>query len=211
MIQPRLLRTIDRLLPGIEAIAPERVEKLFLLTTYIESKRAQNQPIRLVFLSTDNARRSLLAQAWAHVAAQFQGVPQVECFSGAMSPTAFSSPSAFSAPAAALERAGFLLKNLGGERPHYEVAALLESEPLLCFSKAFDHEQNPKSGFAAVMTCKDADATYPVSEDSERFSLPYPDLKVSDGTGQETLAYDALSDQIGTEMLAVFGSVDLGV
>jgi hypothetical protein len=58
------------------------------------------------------------------------------------------------------------------------------------------------------MTCSSADRGCPVVYGSAaRFSTPYVDPKVSDGTAEEDSTYDARLRQIGTEMLYVMGQV----
>ena len=58
------------------------------------------------------------------------------------------------------------------------------------------------SGFAAVMTCSHADKACPlVYGASARFSTPYVDPKVSDGTPEERDTYDERCAQIAREML----------
>jgi hypothetical protein len=75
-----------------------------------------------------------------------------------------------------------------------------------CFSKKYGHQANPQEGFGAVMTCSSADKGCPlVYGSSARFSVPYVDPKVSDGTPEEAATYDARLRQIGTEMLYVMG------
>lgn len=206
MFRPPLLKTIDDLLVGIENIAPERVEKLAALGAYIERRRAEGGLIQLEFVCTHNSRRSQLAQVWAKTAADYFGVSQVVCFSAGTEVTALN-PRA----AASLERAGFLVKNPGGNNPRYEISTHEEEEPVVCFSKLIDDPENPSTDFAAVMTCAEADAACPVVLGAERISLPYLDPKVADDTPREAAVYDERSAQIATEMLAVFGAVELGV
>jgi hypothetical protein len=56
------------------------------------------------------------------------------------------------------------------------------------------------------MTCSSADKGCPLVYGSDaRFSVPYVDPKVSDGTPEEAATYDARLRQIGTEMLYVMG------
>ena len=88
------------------------------------------------------------------------------------------------------------------------VSAMPSAQPMPCFSKTYGDDANPREGFAAVMTCSSADRGCPVVYGAAgRFTIPYIDPKVSDGTPKEAATYDARLRQIGTEMLYVMGQV----
>jgi arsenate reductase len=109
---------------------------------------------------------------------------------------------------AALERAGFKIKNPGGANPKYQVRIDDDSDPMICFSKTFDDPANPDKDFAAIMTCSDADENCPFVPGAEfRKPITYRDPKESDGTAQEAEIYDKRCKQIGTEMLYMMNSV----
>ena len=77
-----------------------------------------------------------------------------------------------------------------------------------CFSKTYDQAPNPTEGFAAVMTCSDADQACPVVLGAaERFSIAYDDPKDFDGSDQESAAYDERCRQIAREMLYLFSII----
>jgi len=136
-------------------------------------------------------------------AAAYFGVDGVRTFSGGTEATAFN-PRAV----AAIERAGFVVESSGGNNPHYHVT-FADSGPVLeCFSKTYDHPCNPREGFAAVMTCSDADEACPVVFGAAmRSPIHYEDPKAADGTPEETSVYDARCLQIATEMLYLFSRV----
>jgi arsenate reductase len=103
---------------------------------------------------------------------------------------------------AALQRTGFKIDSPGGENPHYQVAFAETQSLLVCYSKTFDDVVNPKSGFAAIMTCSDADENCPfIPGAAFRLPLTYDDPKVADGTPEETARYDERVRQIGREIL----------
>jgi len=107
-----------------------------------------------------------------------------------------------------MERAGFLVRNPRGENPRYRVTFSNDVPALECFSKTYDDPSNPSRGFAAIMTCSDADEACPVVPGAAlRARLPYEDPKVSDGTPEEALQYDARCLQIATEMLYLFSTL----
>ena len=56
------------------------------------------------------------------------------------------------------------------------------------------------------MTCADADQNCPhLPSATNRFALRYTDPGYADGTAQEDAAYDMLVEEVGREMLYVFG------
>jgi hypothetical protein len=76
---------------------------------------------------------------------------------------------------------------------------------MTAFSKTWADPVNPREGFAAVMTCSQADEACPfVRGASVRVSLAYEDPKLADGTDEEAARYDARARQIAIEMLYLF-------
>ncbi|MDP5044790.1 MAG: protein-tyrosine-phosphatase, partial [Leeuwenhoekiella sp.] len=72
-----------------------------------------------------------------------------------------------------------------------------------------DDATNPQTGFAALMTCADADENCPFIPGAEkRLPLRYDDPKISDGTTQEEEVYAARSKQIATEMKYIFSTLN---
>ena len=77
-------------------------------------------------------------------------------------------------------------------------------QPIIGFSKTFDHPFNPKSNFGAIMTCSSADEDCPFVEGSDgRFALTFEDPKVYDNTPQQAEKYRERCIQIATELLYV--------
>ena len=109
---------------------------------------------------------------------------------------------------AAMERAGFVIGRADGSNPRYR-ATYADGGPVTeCFSKTHDDPANPTKGFAAIMTCSEADQACPAVPGAElRVSLPYDEPKKADGTPDEEAAYDARCLQIATEMLYLFSRV----
>ncbi|MEL7834154.1 protein-tyrosine-phosphatase [Fodinibius sp. Rm-B-1B1-1] len=190
---------IQNIESGTSEISEHRKGQLKQIADYIREK----DDAKLIFICTHNSRRSHLCQIWAATMAEHFGIENVETYSGGTEVTAFN-PRAV----AAIERAGFKVENPGGENPKYEVYFNGESEPIICFSKTFDDSYNPEKGFAAIMTCSDADENCPVVRGAERrFSIPYIDPKESDGTPQETNTYDERCRQIASEMYYMISQV----
>jgi arsenate reductase len=202
-MHPRLRAYIKGALPHTRAIAATRKASLEEVARFVATKRAEGKPAELVFICTHNSRRSQMAELWAAAAARHFAIDGVRTFSGGTEATAFD-PRAV----AAIERAGFLANDPGGENPRYHITFADDGPVLECFSKTYDDPFNPAQGFAVIMTCSDADQACPlVLGAALRTRLPYDDPKVADGTPEETSQYDDRCLQIATEMLYLFSRV----
>ncbi|MGI9158114.1 MAG: protein-tyrosine-phosphatase [Saprospiraceae bacterium] len=174
------------------------------LADYIWMQVASGGVARLTFICTHNSRRSHLAQLWAAAAAKYCVVGPVACFSGGTEVTACNPRTL-----AALTRAGVQAQAItAGDNPVYLLSYADGVNPLVAFSKLYDQAPNPKTAFAAVMTCSDAEENCPFIPGAEqRFPIAYEDPKAFDDTPGETAGYDACCRQIATEMLWVFQRV----
>ncbi len=200
----KLNEYVSELTQKFDTIPDERKQILQDVADYISEELSKNQSVKLNFICTHNSRRSHLSQIWTQTAAAFYGIDEVKTYSGGTEATAFN-PRAV----AAVERAGFNVKNPGGENPKYEVRFSDHSEPMICFSKKFDDPVNPDKNFAAILTCSDADENCPfVPGTSFRKAVTYRDPKESDGTDQEKEIYDERCKQIATEMLYMVSRVN---
>ena len=198
---PALQQTAVELEGTFDLIPASRKALLHELSRYIRAKREAGDPVKLVFICTHNSRRSHMGQLWAQAAAAYYGLGNVQCYSGGTEATAFN-PRAVKA----MEEIGFAITaSLQGENPRYEAQYTLEAAPALVWSKRFDDAANPSSGFAAVMTCSDADENCPLVPGVEqRLGITYEDPKHFDGTPQEAEKYLERARQIGREMLYAF-------
>jgi arsenate reductase len=187
----------------VDGIPDERKRLLDDVAAFVSSKRRASELAELTFICTHNSRRSQMGQVWAATAAAHHGIDGVRTYSGGTEATAFN-PRAV----AALQRAGFVIENPGGQNPHYLVRFAETGPTMECFSKTYDDPTNPDQGFAAIMTCSDADEACPVVFGAAlRVPLRYDDPKVADGTSEEAAAYDERCLQIATEMLYLFSRV----
>lgn len=194
---------LQQLGPELAGIAPERRERLAELAAFVRERGGAGQPAELTFICTHNSRRSHMAQLWAAAVAASLGLDHVRTYSGGTEATAFN-PRAV----AALRRAGFEIDAPDGDNPRYQVVFSENAPALTCFSKVYDHPDNPRAGFAAVMTCSDADEACPaVPGAALRVAVPWTDPKASDGSPAEAATYDARCRQIAVEMLALFSAV----
>ena len=177
----------------------KRIQQLEPLYLYIINKISKGDCAALNFICTHNSRRSHFGQIWLQMAAAYYKVDLVKAFSGGIEETAFNLRAV-----AALQRAGFALGGGVGVNPRYEVSNDLGKFHLVSFSKKYDHLENPRKEFCAVMTCSEADEACPVIFGAAlRVKLLYEDPKLADGTDYESTAYDERCFQIATEMFYV--------
>ncbi|MCD6019529.1 MAG: protein-tyrosine-phosphatase [Bacteroidetes bacterium] len=196
----------DSLTGEFHSIPARRKEILDKFTLYIRNKVQENKPIRLVYVCTHNSRRSHFGQVWAQAAASYYKVPNVHTYSGGTEATAFH-PNAIHA----LEKIGFQIKKTSEEKnPVYEVSYDLDEQPALCFSKTYDDKNNPQSGFAAIMTCSDAEENCPFIPGVElRIATTFDDPKEFDNTSQQDEKYSERCKQIALETFYVFSKINL--
>ena len=186
------------------SIAAERKQTLSPLVEYIQEKLDKNQSIRLNLICTHNSRRSHLSQVWAQTIASYFGINNVNCYSGGTEATAL-----FPMVASTLLNSGFEINMLSeGKNPVYGIKFSENEHPVICFSKKMDDDFNPKSDFAAIMTCSQADEGCPFVPGAEkRIPITYDDPKAFDGTPEQAEKYKERSLQIATEMFYVFSQI----
>ena len=187
-------------------ISAERRELLAPLMEFIQAKVDSGEEILLTFICTHNSRRSHLAQVWAQALTYYFRIPGLQSYSAGTEATAL-----FPKVAETLRNSGFEIEALSeGENPVYAIKFGDNAQPILGFSKTLDHSFNPASGFAAIMTCTQADEGCPFVPGAETgFSLPYEDPKAFDTTPQQTEKYEERSRQIATELCYVFSEITL--
>ena len=185
-------------------ITSERRNILQALIDFIQLKVDNKEDIRLNLICTHNSRRSHLSQIWAQTAAHYYGIKNVFCYSGGTEATAM-----FPKVAETLKNTGFKIQKLSEENnPVYAIKFAENQSPIIGFSKAYDDEFNPESGFAAIMTCSQADGGCPFIAGAEkRIPITYEDPKAFDNTPQQTEKYQERSLQIATEMFYVFSQI----
>ena len=188
----------------IENISEERKQVLQPLVDYIQSKIQNNETIRLNFICTHNSRRSHLSQIWAQTMAFHFNVNNIFCYSGGTEATAM-----FPKVGETLVNQGFQIQKLSEElNPVYAVKFDDNQHPIICFSKTYFNDFNPKTNFGAIMTCNNADEGCPMVFGAEaRFPIKYDDPKAFDGTEVMNEKYAERSLQIASEMHYVFSQI----
>lgn len=184
-----------------ERISEERKIILQPLIEFISSKISKNEEVRLNFICTHNSRRSHLSQIWAQSMAFYYHIENVFCYSGGTEATAM-----FPKVAETLTNQGFeILKLSETENPVYAVKFAENEHAVICFSKKYNDDFNPKTAFAAILTCDSADENCPIVYGAEaRIPIKYEDPKKSDGTPEMDETYFNRSLEIATEMKFVF-------
>jgi arsenate reductase len=203
MLFNKIEKTINSL--EIELVSQQRKETLQSLVDFIQFKANDNQEIRLNFICTHNSRRSHLAQVWAQTMAFHFKIKDVFCYSGGTEATAL-----FPMVAKTLENTGFNIDIVSeNKNPIYSIKYAENEHPIIGFSKKFDDNFNPKSEFAAILTCSQADKGCPFIAGAEkRIPITFEDPKAFDNTPQQAEKYQERSLQIATELRYVFSKIN---
>lgn len=200
---PKLLKTIELLKK--QEIAEDRKAILAPLIDFIQKRLEEQKAASLNFICTHNSRRSHLAQVWAQVASFYYDVPNLTCYSGGTEETAL-----FPKVVDTLQEQGLFIDKISStENPVYAIRYDESRHPIIGFSKRYDSSFNPTRGFAAIMTCSEADGGCPFIGGADlRIPITFKDPKVSDGTSEQTEIYKERSLQIGSEMFYVFSQIE---
>lgn len=200
----KLLETIELLKD--QEISEERKIIVRPLIDFIQGNLDDNKTIDINFICTHNSRRSHLSQIWAQAASTYFDIPKVTCYSGGTEETAM-----FPKVAETLMKQGFFIMKISDtENPVYAIKYHEDQHPIIGFSKKYDNVFNPKHGFAAVMTCSQADGGCPFITGAEkRIPITFEDPKLSDNTPEQEKVYHERSLQIGSEMLYVFSQIKM--
>lgn len=215
MLAPEIVSHVETLLDGL---GPERVshpEMAEALGSWIATNREDGRPSPVIVVCTGNSRRSILGATMGNIAAAYVGLPGVRFFSGGTAPSAFNPRTV-----EALRAIGVEVEATGDEappglafepNPAYRVRwGTVPGNPeteAIEFSKRYDDASNPRSGFASLMVCDEADAECPsVPGASIRLPIPFADPKAFDGTPEESARYAERRDDLGRWMLFAFSA-----
>ena len=202
-----LFSEIETTIKGLnpKTISEERKTVLNSLTEFIQAKVSNQQEVRINFICTHNSRRSHLSQVWAQTMANYFNIKNVFCYSGGTEATAL-----FPMAAETLQNTGFQIKTLSeGKNPVYSIKYAENEHPIIGFSKKLDDDFNPKSEFAAIMTCDSANEACPLVLGAEqRIPMTFEDPKAFDNTPQQAEKYKERSLQIATELFYIFSQIN---
>lgn len=202
ILYPEIEKKITRLNPL--DIPKQRQASLKPLIEFIQAKISEKQVIRVHFICTHNSRRSHLAQVWAQTLAYYLGIENFVSFSGGTETTAL-----YPMVTENLKDLGFQIQQLSeDENPLYAIKYAENEHPIIGFSKKIEDDFNPKSAFAAIITCDSANEACPfVAGAEKRIPITYEDPKAYDNTPQQAENYRERSLQIATELLYAFSEI----
>ena len=188
----------------VSTISEKRKKTLQPLIDFVQSKVSNQETVAINFICTHNSRRSHLSQVCAQTIAYSLHISNVICYSGGTEATAM-----FPMAAKKLENSGFQIQTLSeGKNPVYAIKYAENAHPIMGFSKRLDDDFNPKTDFAAIMTCNSANEACPLVLGAEkRIPITFEDPKAFDNTPQQAEKYHERSVQIATELLYVFSQL----
>jgi hypothetical protein len=210
---PKVREYCDSLTASFDMIDEQHRAVSRELADWIAKSYRPGEPLDVIVVCTGNSRRSILGSTMGNVAAAYYGMPEIRFRSGGTAPTAFNvrtvnalkdigveiGPTGKDAPRGEPQTANPVFRVRWGASEDQGAPAMEALE----FSKRYDDAANPRSGFATLMVCSEADAACPtVTGAAVRISTPYLDPKIYDGGSLETAKYAERRDDIGRMMLA---------
>jgi arsenate reductase len=211
LLSPETLRHLDLLATGFDQIDEAHRAASAELVDWIVENYEPGKPLPIVCVCTGNSRRSILTATMVSLAGLYAGLPEVTGYSGGTEPSAFNARtvSALRAIGLEIEPTGKEAPrgHEGGANPVYRVRYATPASGVRHeteeFSKKYDDAANPRTGFAAIMVCSEADRGCPVVKGADaRIAAPYLDPKLYDGSDLETVKYAERRDDIGRFALA---------
>ena len=182
------------------------------LADWIVENYRPGRPLAIMCVCTGNSRRSILAATMVNVSAAYYGLPEIRGYSGGTKPSAFNERTVTTLREIGIEVAKLDEEAARGDattaNPKHRIrwgsGPEDSSMRTIEFSKKYDDDDNPSSGFAALIVCGNADEDCPIIKGaSTRIATPYLDPKVYDGTEIEARKYAERRDDIGRLMLSV--------
>ncbi len=195
---------LEELAKDVQNILADRKMELDDISHLIVEHLKEEESLDIIVVCTHNSRRSQLGEAWINALASHFRLNQIKAFSGGMEVTAFNERMVN-----AMKTNGFSIdESEGGINPKYHLNdAGIEQHPM--FSKVYDHEMNPQSGFMAFMVCGHADENCPIVHGMKyRIPLRYKDPKEFDDTDYEQEAYSNKVKEVGREMYYLLDKVN---
>lgn len=178
-------------------ISKARKALLLLIANAISADVIADKAVQLLFICTHNSRRSQLAEVLTDLLAKHYGL-DISAFSGGTEATAFAPEMIQAINAFGIQ----IIAEDDSDNPKYLVNELGEKT---YFSKVYDEECNPSTGFYALMVCNEADEACPAVQGAiHRFPLKYTDPKAADDTPEVAEVYKAKVLEVGTELNFLF-------
>jgi len=203
----KMKTNMEELSKDVENISSDRKVELDGISSTIIQHLKEEDSLDIIVVCTHNSRRSQLGEAWINTLANHFGLNQIKAFSGGMEVTAFNERMV-----KALRAYGFnVTEQESGVNPKYHLGdSGLVHHPM--YSKVYDHDMNPQSGFMAFMVCGHADENCPIVHGMKyRIPLRYKDPKEFDDTDFEEDAYLNKVREIGREMYYLLDNINLSL
>ena len=185
-------------------IPEDRRYRLNEIVYFLEDQEKGNDPWQLLFISTNQAAVSQMAQVWSKAAAYYFGFTKFESYSGGIKPNEISINMIKE-----LEKAGFIVyKSDVGGIDVYRVKYSYNLEPIVAFPKKINHVRNPYHDFMAVFVEENADINIQnIKGTYNRLLLKYDDPVGYDGSDQESFIYEESCRKVAVEMFYVFSQL----
>jgi arsenate reductase len=200
-LYPILFNYARNLYDEYQKIPSERRFILDEIANYIIGSCQIEGRASLIIIGSNNATRSILAEAWANAASYYYRISDVRVHSGGLNSTRISKEAIL-----ALEEAGFIIyKTTDHKNPVYEVKYSYNIQPLIIQSKKYTNEINPGGNYGAVFVCPNADINLPTLKGNNfRTSLYYFDPVAYEATEDAINQYLGRSREIAIEMFYLF-------
>jgi len=203
-LYPILHNYARELYPDYDDIPTERKYYLDVIADYIRNKKMVGKTAEILFVGTNQSTRSLMAQAWAHVAAYYYGLEDIAFHSAGINQSPVPTETI-----QAMERAGFIAYKIDEQgRVFYQLKYANNQDPIIIFPKKIDDRSNPFSDFMSVMVCPNATGNLSTIKGSfNRLELTYHDPLGYEDTDEGERKYDEICRTIALEMFYVFSQL----
>mgnify|MGYP006436638223 CR=1 FL=1 len=202
-----MFKPIEKLIPQIAAqeenISSVRKDALGQLadTLSINNKK---EPLQFIFICTHNSRRSIFAEVWASILADYYQLP-VKAYSGGTEVTAVHQNTL-----ECLENNGLSIIKQNDRQNAKVQIRYGANQQLTTFSKLFDDPENPQQNFSAIMLCDNAAENCPFIPNAlQKINLTFPDPKQFDSTNNSLEKYQEVFMQIGRELHFLFRKLQM--
>ena len=200
-----ILNEYVRDFPGeFRKIPEDRRYRLNEIVYFLEEQEANNDPLQLLFISSNQSSISQMAQVWSKAAAYYFGFSNFHAFSGGINTGEISTSTITT-----LEKAGFIVyKNDIDGIDVYRIKYSYNLRPILAFTKKIEHVKNPYNNFMAVVLDENADINIQnIRGTYNRLFLSYVDPVGYEGSDQEDQVYEESCKKVAVEMFYVFSQL----
>ncbi len=181
-----------------QKIPGERKEILHELGNYILEPKSINTTVQLLFVCSQNSRRSQFAQVWAQTASYYYKLNNIKSFSGGLNENAINYRIM-----EALKKAGFSVttSEVYSKNPVYLLSVGRKYPDIFIFSKKYDYWNNPDAYFFSVYCSASLiEKGLQIPGAVQTINLPYEDIRIFDNSPGWYLRNDEICRQVAREM-----------